>query len=121
VVQVASWDIKTTPSNPGWHLRIVENGREIEAPCLPMLDCLSHFDHIDAANHFIHLAETHPRHQLPELLGDVDEKIDDLLRCPLISTRSACAFATPAATVPTPTSATSFTEMRALGFTFFRS
>ena len=33
--------------------------------------------------------------------------------CPLISTTSACALATPAATVPTPTSATSFTEMRA--------
>ena len=33
---------------------------------------------------------------------------------PLISTTSACALATPAATVPTPTSATSFTAMRAL-------
>ena len=33
---------------------------------------------------------------------------------PEISTTSACALATPAATVPTPTSATSFTEMRAL-------
>ena len=41
--------------------------------------------------------------------------------CPLMSTRSACALATPAATVPTPTSATSFTEIRALGLTFFKS
>ena len=41
--------------------------------------------------------------------------------CPLMSTWSACAFDTPAATVPTPTSATSFTEIRALGLTFFRS
>ena len=40
---------------------------------------------------------------------------------PEIRTTSACAFATPAATVPTPTSATSFTEMRARGLTFFRS
>src|SRR6266567_4297058 len=40
---------------------------------------------------------------------------------PLIRTTSACAFATPAATVPTPTSATSFTAMRACGFTFFKS
>ena len=31
------------------------------------------------------------------------------------------ALATPAATVPTPTSETSFTEMRASGLTFFRS
>ena len=33
---------------------------------------------------------------------------------PLMSTTSAWALATPAATVPTPTSATSFTLMRAL-------
>ena len=41
--------------------------------------------------------------------------------CPEISTWSAFAFATPAATVPTPTSATSFTEIRAAGFAQRRS
>ena len=40
---------------------------------------------------------------------------------PEISTTSACALETPAATVPTPASATSLTAMRAFGFTFFRS
>ena len=40
---------------------------------------------------------------------------------PLISTTSACALATPAAIVPTPTSATSLTAMRASGLTFLRS
>jgi hypothetical protein len=40
---------------------------------------------------------------------------------PEIKTTSACAFATPAATVPTPTSATSFTLTRALRLAFFRS
>ncbi len=40
---------------------------------------------------------------------------------PEMSTWSAPAFATPAATVPTPTSATSFTEMRAAGFAQRRS
>ena len=40
---------------------------------------------------------------------------------PEIRTASACALATPAATVPTPTSATSLTEMRAFGLTFLRS
>ena len=40
---------------------------------------------------------------------------------PLISTLSAWALATPAATVPTPTSATSFTETPASGLEFFRS
>jgi hypothetical protein len=41
--------------------------------------------------------------------------------CPEMSTWSAPAFATPAATVPTPTSATSLTEMRASGFAQRRS
>ena len=40
---------------------------------------------------------------------------------PLMSTTSACALATPAATVPTPTSATSFTLTRALRLEFFKS
>ena len=40
---------------------------------------------------------------------------------PEISTTSACALDTPAATVPTPTSATSFTWTRASGLAFFRS
>ena len=40
---------------------------------------------------------------------------------PEISTTSACALQTPAATVPTPASATSFTWIRASGLAFFRS
>ena len=40
---------------------------------------------------------------------------------PEISTTSACALATPAATVPTPTSATSFTWIARRGLAFFRS
>ena len=40
---------------------------------------------------------------------------------PEISTTSECAFATPAATVPTPICATSFTWTRAGGLAFFRS
>ena len=40
---------------------------------------------------------------------------------PEIRITSACAFATPAAIVPTPETATSFTEIRACGFAFFRS
>jgi hypothetical protein len=39
----------------------------------------------------------------------------------LINTKSALALATPAATVPTPVSDTSFTLMRACLFEFFRS
>ena len=40
---------------------------------------------------------------------------------PAIVTWSALALATPAATVPTPTSATSFTDTRARGFAVRRS
>jgi hypothetical protein len=40
---------------------------------------------------------------------------------PAIVTWSARALATPAATVPTPTSDTSFTDTSPRGFTFFRS
>ena len=40
---------------------------------------------------------------------------------PLIRTTSLWALATPAATVPTPTSATSLTQIRARGLEFFRS
>jgi hypothetical protein len=40
---------------------------------------------------------------------------------PEMSTTSACALLTPAATVPTPTSDTSFTWMRAAGLEFLRS
>lgn len=41
--------------------------------------------------------------------------------CPEIRTTSACAFDTPAATVPTPFSETSLTCTRADGLAFFRS
>ena len=41
--------------------------------------------------------------------------------CPAISTRSAFAFDTPAATVPTPTSETSLTDTWALGLEQRRS
>ena len=41
--------------------------------------------------------------------------------CPEIRMTSACALATPAAIVPTPTSATSFTLIRARGLAFLRS
>ena len=41
--------------------------------------------------------------------------------CPLIVMCSALPFATPLATMPTPASLTSFTEMRAAGLAHFRS
>jgi hypothetical protein len=52
---------------------------------------------------------------MPACLMEVSGEAPVPPSSPLISTTSACALATPAATVPTPTSATSFTEMRAAG------
>ena len=40
---------------------------------------------------------------------------------PAITIWSALALVTPAATVPTPVSATNFTEILAFGFAFFKS
>ncbi len=65
---------------------------------------------------------------LSPISGDMPAKrIDDAGEAPvppsapLMTMRSAFALATPAAIVPTPLSATSFTETAASGFTFFRS
>ena len=60
-------------------------------------------------------------HGAPACLIDVSGAAPVPPSCPLISTTSACALATPAATVPTPTSDTSLTCTRAAGLAFFRS
>ena len=60
-------------------------------------------------------------HGAPACFSDVSGDAPVPPSCPETSTTSALAFDTPAATVPTPTSATSFTCTRAAGFEFFRS
>ena len=60
-------------------------------------------------------------HGTPPCLIEVSGEAPVPPSCPEMRTTSACAFETPAATVPTPASATSFTWMRASGFEFFRS
>ncbi len=57
----------------------------------------------------------------PACLSDVSGLAPVPPSWPEMSTTSAWAFETPAATVPTPTSATSFTWMRASGLAFLRS
>jgi hypothetical protein len=54
-------------------------------------------------------------HGMPACLIEVSGEAPVPPSSPLISTTSACALATPAATVPTPTSATSFTETAPAG------
>jgi hypothetical protein len=58
---------------------------------------------------------------MPACLIDVSGEAPVPPESPLMRTTSAFAFDTPAATVPTPTSATSFTLTRARSFEFFRS
>ena len=60
-------------------------------------------------------------HGMPACLSDVRGAAPVPPSCPEMSTTSECALATPAATVPTPTSATSFTCTRAAGLDDFRS
>ena len=60
-------------------------------------------------------------HGMPPCLIEVSGDAPVPPSWPEISTTSEWALATPAATVPTPTSATSLTLMRARGFAFFRS
>ena len=60
-------------------------------------------------------------HGTPPCLIDVRGEAPVPPSWPEISTTSEKAFATPAATVPTPISATSFTWTRASGLAFFRS
>ena len=60
-------------------------------------------------------------HGRPACISEVSGDAPVPPSAPEISTTSACALATPAAIVPTPTSATSFTLMRASRFAFLRS
>ena len=60
-------------------------------------------------------------HGAPACLSEVSGQAPVPPSWPEIRTTSACALLTPAATVPTPTSATSLTWMRAAGLAFFRS
>ena len=58
---------------------------------------------------------------MPACLIEVSGEAPVPPESPLIKTTSAFALETPAATVPTPTSATSFTLTRARSFAFFKS
>ena len=44
-----------------------------------MVDGVAHFEHVDAAHHFVDRAEAQLRHDLAHLLGDEEEEIDDVL------------------------------------------
>src|SRR5580704_15555506 len=68
------------PSDAAWNLRAVENGGEIQAAGLPMIDGRAHFYLVNAPHHFVHGPEPELRHPLPDFLGDIEEKVDDVFR-----------------------------------------
>ena len=61
------------------HLRAVQDGGEIQAFGLPMVQGLARIEHIDAADHFVEGAEAELGHVLADLLGDEEKEIDDVL------------------------------------------
>ena len=94
-----------------------------------LLDAGGHFGHLTRKWHpkmapyifmernGIHIIDLHKTAAKMEEAGEAPVPPS----APEMTIRSAFAFATPAAIVPTPLSATSFTLIRACGFTFFRS
>ena len=71
---------RAVPAHARWNRRIVENRRKVQPARLPMLQSLVHFEHVDAAHHLFHPAEAQLRHDLPHLLRNEEEEIDDVLR-----------------------------------------
>jgi hypothetical protein len=62
-----------------WRLGTVQDGREIDATGLPVLDGVAHLQHVRAPDHLLERTEAHTGHQLPHLLGEEEEVVDDVL------------------------------------------
>ena len=71
--------LDATARDAGGHVLAVQDGGEIQALGLPMVQGLARFEHIDAAHHFVEGAEAQLRHVLADLLGDEEKEIDDVL------------------------------------------
>ena len=77
--------LHAAPRHARRHWWIVKNGRQVQSARLPMIDGRLRVEHVDAANHLVHAAETQFGHVLPNLLGQKEEEVDDVLRLPLKS------------------------------------
>src|SRR5437879_11500498 len=64
------------------HGRVVENGRQIEAASLPVMDGGLYIEHVYAADHFVHAAEAQLRHILTDLFRQKEEAVNDVLGLP---------------------------------------
>src|SRR6267154_3988434 len=65
------------------HGRVVENGRQIEAASLPVIDGGLYIEHVYAADHFVHAAEAQLRHILTHLLRQKEKEVNDVFGLPL--------------------------------------
>src|ERR1700721_2362122 len=63
--------------------RGIENCRQIEAACFPVIDSRVFFKHVDAADHLVYATEAEFGHILPHLFGQKKEKVNDMLGLPL--------------------------------------
>ena len=65
-------------ATPGFGLRLEQDPREVEPFGLPVLDGLVHADAVALADHLGVGAEAHAGHDLPGLLCDEHEEVDDV-------------------------------------------
>src|SRR5579864_1332468 len=79
VVQAVILGMHAPPCYTRWHRRVVEDGGEVESARLPMVDGILGIEHVDAANHLVDGAESEFRHVLPDLLGEEEKEIDNML------------------------------------------
>src|SRR6202158_3461322 len=71
--------LHTPACHASGHWRVIENGRQVPAPPLPVIYGRLHIEHIDAPDHFIYAAEAEVGHILPHLLRQKEEEVDDVL------------------------------------------
>ncbi len=68
--------------DPGLGRLLIQQTRQIDPFCLPVVDRWGHVEPIDPPDHLVEAAETERCHQLAHFLGDEEEVIDDVLRLP---------------------------------------
>ena len=65
------------------HRRVIEDCRKVETSRLPVIfpeiDSRFHIQHVDAAHHLVHGAESQLRHVLPKLFRKEEKETDDVL------------------------------------------
>ena len=58
----------------------MQEEREINMFCFPVLDRFTGFQHIDTPDHFIHGSESKLCHNLAQFFGNKEKEIDDMIR-----------------------------------------